>query len=100
MIRFLNPGKNSIKFKVLNKNTSIDGNIYFWKHDDKIVISDIDGTVTKSDALGHLLPRFRCTDWAHEGIANLYTNIASNGYKLIYLSSRPIGLSENTKNYI
>ena len=30
----------------------------------------------------------------------MYTNIAANGYKLIYLSSRPIGLSENTKKYI
>ena len=30
--------------------------IYLWHHTDKIVISDIDGTITKSDVLGHILP--------------------------------------------
>jgi len=56
------------------------------------VISDIDGTVTKSDMLGHLFPRFGI-EWAHSGIANLYSNIYKNGYKMLYLSSRPIGFS-------
>jgi phosphatidate phosphatase LPIN len=26
--------------------------MFYWKHDVPIVISDIDGTITKSDALG------------------------------------------------
>ena len=30
--------------------------IYLWKETDKVVISDIDGTITKSDVLGHILP--------------------------------------------
>ena len=30
--------------------------IYLWKNTDKVVISDIDGTITKSDVLGHILP--------------------------------------------
>ncbi len=43
------------------------------------MISDIDGTVTKSDMFGHILPRIGI-EWAHSGIANLYTNILKNGY--------------------
>ena len=30
--------------------------IFLWRHTDKLVISDIDGTITKSDVLGHILP--------------------------------------------
>ena len=64
------------------------------------MITDVDGTVTRSDFLGHVLPRLGASDWVHEGIAKLYTNIALNGYKIIYLSSRPIGFHENTKEYL
>ena len=71
-----------------------------WESSEKIIISDVDGTVTKSDIFGHILPRIGFTDWAHQGIANLYTNINANGYKLLYLTARPIGLSSHTKNYI
>ena len=51
-----------------------------WESHEKIIISDVDGTVTKSDIFGHILPRIGFTDWAHQGIANLYTNIKANGY--------------------
>lgn len=49
--------------------------------------------------MGHIFPRFGI-GWEHSGIASLYTNINKNGYKMLYLSSRPIGFSENTKNYL
>ena len=53
------------------------------------MISDVDGTVTKSDVLGHVLPRVGL-DWSHTGIARLFTNIQGNGYTILYLSSRAI----------
>lgn len=65
----------------------------------QIVVSDIDGTITKSDALGHLLPMVRL-DWTHPGIANLYTNIRRNGYELLYLTSRAIGQADTTRSYL
>ena len=52
-------------------------------------MSDLDGTVTRSDVLGHMLPRVGL-DWSHGGIAKLYANVERQGYKLIYLSSRSI----------
>jgi phosphatidate phosphatase LPIN len=39
-------------------------------------------------------------DYAHDGIASLFTNIYKNGYKILYLSSRMIGYSAATKKYI
>jgi len=63
------------------------------------VISDVDGTITRTDMLGHVLPRFG-RDWTHGGIAKLYTTIKNNGYEFLYLSSRPIGLADTTRDYI
>jgi phosphatidate phosphatase LPIN len=40
--------------------------IYLWSRFTKIVISDIDGTITKSDLLGHILPIVG-RDWSHSG---------------------------------
>ena len=73
--------------------------IFLWNHNRKIVISDVDGTITKSDLLGHVLPMFG-RDWAHEGVTELFTKIKQNGYEFIYLSSRNIGQSGRTKNYL
>ena len=54
-----------------------------------MVISDIDGTITRSDVLGHVLPRVGL-DWSHLGITRLFTNICANGYQILFLSSRAI----------
>lgn len=50
--------------------------------------------------LGHILPRLGTSNWAHMGIASLYTNILAKGYKILYLSSRPIGFSDATRKYL
>ena len=54
------------------------------------MISDIDGTITKSDVLGHVLPVIG-RDWAQSGVAELFTKIKNNGYHMAYLSARAIG---------
>ena len=66
--------------------------LFRWKYTDKVVISDIDGTITKSDVLGHILPMVG-KDWAQLGVAQLFSKIEQNGYKLLYLSARAIGQS-------
>lgn len=40
-----------------NKKTPkmVSANVYLWKSSDKIVISDIDGTITKSDIRGTVI---------------------------------------------
>lgn len=45
------------------------------------MISDVDGTITRSDVLGHVIPAIGGT-WAHAGVAELYTRIKNNGYVL------------------
>ncbi|XP_025409799.1 phosphatidate phosphatase LPIN2 isoform X2 [Sipha flava] len=98
----LREGSNEIVFSV---TTAYQGTshckcfLFKWRYDDKIVISDIDGTITKSDVLGHILPIVG-KDWAQSGVAKLFTKIKDNGYKLLYLSARAIGQSRVTRDYL
>ena len=64
-----------------------------------MVISDIDGTITKSDVLGHILPVIG-NDWAQSGVAQLFSKIRQNGYQIMYLSARAIGQASITKDYL
>lgn len=73
--------------------------MYYWTHDVPIVISDIDGTITKSDALGHVLNMIG-RDWTHLGVAKLYTDIVANGYNIMYLTSRSVGQADTTRTYL
>jgi phosphatidate phosphatase LPIN len=73
--------------------------MYLWTVDVPIVISDIDGTITKSDALGHLLNMVG-RDWTHVGVAKLYSDIVANGYNMFYLTSRSVGQADTTRAYL
>ncbi|GJQ09425.1 hypothetical protein GpartN1_g1216.t1 [Galdieria partita] len=98
----LRRGMNVVRFIVnstLQGVQELSSRIFLWSYDSKIVVSDVDGTITRSDVLGHLLPRVG-KDWSHEGIAKLYTLIARNGYKMLYLTSRAIGQASSTRAYI
>ena len=78
---------------------SIKARAYVWDWKNKIVISDIDGTITASDVFGQLMPMIG-KDWSHPGVAPLYSKINENGYKLLYLSSRAIGMADTTRKYM
>ena len=64
-----------------------------------MVISDVDGTITKSDMLGHLLPIVG-KDWSHMGVTALFQNIQKNGYRIMYLSARAIAQASATRDYL
>jgi len=70
--------------------------VFLWDYTTKIVISDVDGTITKSDVLGHVLPRFG-NDWSHDGVADLFNKITDRGYQILYLSARAIGQADLTR---
>ncbi|EJT73934.1 nuclear elongation and deformation protein 1 [Gaeumannomyces tritici R3-111a-1] len=93
----LKPGENSLSFTV--NRATCSANMYLWKHETPVVISDIDGTITKSDALGHVLNMIG-RDWTHAGVAKLYNDIANNGYNIMYLTSRSVGQADTTRAYL
>ncbi|XP_050342220.1 phosphatidate phosphatase LPIN3 isoform X1 [Nymphalis io] len=98
----LREGMNEMVFSVTTAyqgTTRCKCNVFRWRYDDKIVISDIDGTITKSDVLGHIFPLVG-KDWAQSGVAQLFTKIKNNGYQLLYLSARAIGQARVTREYL
>uniref|UniRef100_A0A5F9CTX9 phosphatidate phosphatase n=1 Tax=Oryctolagus cuniculus TaxID=9986 RepID=A0A5F9CTX9_RABIT len=98
----LHNGPNDVVFSITTQyqgTCRCAGTIYLWNWNDKIVISDIDGTITKSDALGQILPQLG-KDWTHQGIAKLYHSINENGYKFLYCSARAIGMADMTRGYL
>jgi phosphatidate phosphatase LPIN len=69
--------------------------IFLWPGTGRIVVSDVDGTVTSSDLLGHVLPAFGC-DWSHPGLGSLYQQLEQRDAKFLYLTSRPIIEAQRT----
>lgn len=61
--------------------------------------ADIDGTITKSDLLGHL-GHILGYDWTHSGVTGLFAAAAANGYGLLFLSSRSIAQASITRDYL
>ena len=98
----LKDGVNTISFLVkttLRGLQKISARVYLWPEDTRVVISDVDGTVTRSDVLGQILPPLGW-DWSHSGICSLYTSIVDNGYKVMYLSSRSVSQAAQTRGFL
>lgn len=67
----LHYGKNIAKFELdvgQGNKEAVTMKIFLWDYSEKIVISDIDGTITKSDILGQILNK-----WIHTGVTHLFT---------------------------
>lgn len=92
-------GENDLTFSVDQGRASVTASLFVWRWDVPIVISDIDGTITKSDALGHVMTMFG-KDWTHSGVAKLFNEIARNNYNIMYLTARSAGQADSTRSYL
>ncbi|CCD26494.1 phosphatidate phosphatase PAH1 NDAI_0H03210 [Naumovozyma dairenensis CBS 421] len=92
-------GENDLKFSIDHGKAIVRAKLFVWRWDVPIVISDIDGTITKSDALGHVLAMIG-KDWTHIGVAKLFSEIARNGYNILYLTARGAGQADSTRSYL
>jgi len=98
----LRPGCNAVRFTVhssLQGKQELTASIYLLSEKERLVISDVDGTITKSDVLGHIYPRVG-VDWSHAGVTALHSSITQNGYQLLYLTARGIGMATTTREYL
>ncbi|KAM7541310.1 hypothetical protein Aperf_G00000044846 [Anoplocephala perfoliata] len=98
----LDDGVNEAVFTTVNKYQGTCSSyclIYVWNYTDKIVVSDVDGTITKSDFLGHVM-HWVGLEWTHLGVIQLYKKISENGFRLMYLSARSIGQANQTRGFL
>jgi len=135
--RILSAGRNLIRYILVKdnpsaKNSKLDDGcinqhsqyttigqteayVYLWSVYDTIVISDIDGTVTKSDVKGVIDSIFREKyGHVHEGVCSFFSEIvkyqeeheSNKGSKkkgkvrVLYLSSRPMRLIHSTRKFL
>jgi phosphatidate phosphatase PAH1 len=98
-LKQLNLTKEITKISYEWNGERIEGRIFLWDYKDKLVVSDVDGTITKSDLMGQIFSRLG-RDYTHAGIPSLFTKIVQRGYKLFYLTARPITDGQLTRKYI
>ncbi|XP_050213038.1 uncharacterized protein LOC126664601 isoform X2 [Mercurialis annua] len=98
----LKEGSNEVTFtfstSVLGRQ-KVDARIYLWKWNTRIVISDVDGTITKSDVLGQFMPLVGI-EWSQTGVTHLFSAIKDNGYQFLYLSARAIAQAYITRQFL
>ncbi|KAK1299040.1 hypothetical protein QJS10_CPB14g01427 [Acorus calamus] len=98
----LKDGQNVVTFNFSTRvwgKQQVDAHIYLWKWNTRIVISDVDGTITKSDVLGQFMPLVG-KDWTQSGVARLFSAIKENGYQLLFLSARAIVQAYLTRSFL
>ena len=93
-------GLNIIDYVVRERPTVyLRGKVYLWPQSSKIVISDIDGTLTKSDLMGHVFQMFGA-DWTRGGVVYFFQRLEAKGYKILYLTARSLGQLDTTRDYL
>ena len=98
----LQSGENEFTFSLSHQilgTTRLTCRVFVWRWDDRIVVSDIDGTITRSDVLGQVLP-IMGYEWTQPGVSRLFSLLVKNNYKILYLSARAIGMAQQTREYL
>jgi len=95
----LKPGENKARYVCPELKILFHFSVFFYNSTDKLIISDVDGTITKSDIKGHVLPKLGISAH-HTGVVELFHKLYQSGYKIIYLTARPCAMDDGTKNYL
>jgi hypothetical protein len=110
LLPYLKPGRNPIRYLLLDDKRVVgvaSANLYLWKHTDSVVVSDIDGTITKSNIRG-LIDTVMTDNYSHchRGICNFLSRLACQKYheatntRVVYVTSRLLGLANQTRNFL
>ena len=95
----LDAGINPAFFIIEEINVRIPFFIYQFDQGDKLIVTDIDGTITKSDGRGFFGGNLGCKVH-HESVHEFFQKAHENGYKIIYLTARPIKYHALTRKYL
>lgn len=75
--------------------------LYCWEPNVSIVVADLDGTLTLSDVEGHIRTlRLGQYDFLHAGSCAFFTTVAELGFKIVYLTARPIDWACASRNHL
>lgn len=95
----LNKGCNKVVCKNRASGCTADFSVFLYDKTDKIVIMDVDGTVTRSDIRGYVESvYFGIYDYTHDGIVTFLNDLKDScNCHVLYLTSRPISHLKETR---
>jgi phosphatidate phosphatase PAH1 len=95
----LNKGCNKVSCKNRASGSTADFSVFLYDRTDKIVIMDVDGTVTRSDIRGYVESvYFGIYDYTHDGIVAFLNSVSEScNCHVLYLTSRPISHLRETR---
>ena len=106
------PGEHSVTFEHYLHGADdplrfVKASFWVWSRDDSLIVSDIDGTITKSDIQGLVRTvakgklGMRPDGYAHKGICKLFGHIVSKVQcHVLYLTARTVKLANETRTYL
>ena len=95
-------GKNKIRIRHVETNTMVECFLWVWAHTEKIIVVDIDGTITRSDVRGYIETVYmRYYQYCHKGVVEFFHFLCEKmKCKIMFLTSRPIAHYEATKKLL
>jgi hypothetical protein len=98
----LSPGKNTISCQ--HTSSKIVKHFLIWRYEptDRIVIMDIDGTITKSDVTGYIQTVYMgMFSHVHEGIVPFLNALKESfSFHMLYVTARPLAHQKETKQLL
>jgi len=95
----LHEGVNTVRFSTVGTNQIATAKIFLWGIGAKIVVTDIDGTITKSDTRGLFYSRFGMK-WHHNHVTDCFKKVYDLGYKIVFITARSMTMEAQTRKYI
>lgn len=106
LLKFTSKGKNSIRYSLFDNQqilATAHASLYVWSVDTHVIVCDLDGTVTKSNARGVLDTMvLESYTHAHDGVCEFLTNLVEMEERLqvLYLTSRPLSYATSTRKFL
>lgn len=101
MLMSLQYGENEVDFIINGKPLGCRMFVYLFDDSDRLIISDVDGTITKSDLMGHACELAGMgARWLHPGICSFFSDIKENGYHIVYLTARSMYQARSTRKFL
>jgi len=94
----LKSGMNCARLAQVGTQLAIEFCICFTRGE-KMILSDIDGTISRSDVRGLVLNAVDI-EWTHRGVCKLFCSLEKRGYQFVYVSARPFSQYAMTRAYI
>ena len=98
-------GRNDVRFEVVaarsGKVQCAEARVYLWGRDDRVVVCDVDGTITASDVRGFIDSTFSdAPTFAHADVCEFFETVVAPRARVLYLTSRPVALAAATRGFL